>query len=334
MSSKFLNIQNGNYKVKVQDGGNITLDTGDTGLVKITGNLQVLGDVTEIETENTLIEDNIIVLNKGETEPGISVGDNTSGIRIDRGTINDALWVFDENLAWTDTQNPGTSDLGAWSARDPQGRITAIEAVSIITPGVDLNLLGVYQGSGGAADPNPGKVTVLGTVDYENRVTDDDDIPNKKYVDDEISSFFGSTFQDKITEGTFSATETSIEVFDNTVTGSPSHAQIKINGISVADFSETETDIQNLKIQGSAIETATSNEDLILGVSGSGTIVMDNNVTITKTTGTDPSEPDNGMKLYSKTPGAGGSGLYFVDEDSKRDEIISKNRALVFGMLF
>lgn len=339
MSSKFLNIQDGNYKVTVQDGGNIVLDPGETGLVQITGNLQVLGEVTEIETTNTVIEDNIIELNKGETQPGISVGDRTAGIRIDRGTVSDALWVFDENLAWTDTQNLGTSDLGAWSARDPQGRVTAIEAVSIITPGVDLNLLGVYEGPGGTADPNPGKLTVLGTVDYENRVTDDDDIPNKKYVDDEILSFFSVTFQDQISEGTFSGTETAVEVFDDTVTGFQSHADIRIDGSTVADFYSDRIDLQDLRIAGSLIETTTSNEDLILSATGAGSVVMNDNLTITKTPGVDslsvdPVEPNNGVKLYSKTENTGGTGLYFVNEDNKRDELISRNRALVFSMLF
>jgi hypothetical protein len=42
----------------------------------------------------------------------------------------------------------------------------------------------------------------------------------------------------------------------------------------------------------------------------------------------------DGIKIYSKTSGTGNTGLYFVNENEYQDEIISKNRALLYGMLF
>ena len=86
--SKTLNVNIGNYKVKVPDGGTITLDTGSTGNVIATGNLQVAGTQTTVNSQNLDITDNIIVLNKGESGQGIT--ENTSGIQIDRGTASDA----------------------------------------------------------------------------------------------------------------------------------------------------------------------------------------------------------------------------------------------------
>ena len=50
--SKFLVVNDGDYTLKVQSGGNITLDTGvSAGAVTITGDLIVQGDQTTINTQ-------------------------------------------------------------------------------------------------------------------------------------------------------------------------------------------------------------------------------------------------------------------------------------------
>ena len=46
-----------------------------------------------------------------------------------------------------------------------------------------LNTLGVISGSGGGSG-----FSVSGTNNYETQITDDDDVPNKKYVDDAITT--------------------------------------------------------------------------------------------------------------------------------------------------
>lgn len=50
-----------------------------------------------------------------------------------------------------------------------------------------------------------GVLTVTGTTNYETNVTDDDDIPNKKYVDDEIA---GITTTDPIVDSDVAAADT------------------------------------------------------------------------------------------------------------------------------
>lgn len=75
---------NGNYTIKTANSGIIKLDTGvGTGEVRVTGNLVVDGTTVTIEAENINVQDNILVLNSGETANGISLG--YSGIEIDRG---------------------------------------------------------------------------------------------------------------------------------------------------------------------------------------------------------------------------------------------------------
>ena len=112
----------GNYIIqtpRLDNGSNVTLDTDN---VIITGNLRVLGNVTEFITNNTSITDRIITLNYGETGNGVSTGGNVSGIEVDRGiAINPSgnvsiLWNEDYKK-WTFTDGNGIfSNIGAASA--------------------------------------------------------------------------------------------------------------------------------------------------------------------------------------------------------------------------
>ena len=68
--------------------------------VVIAGDLVIQGSTTELETTNTSITDNIIVLNKGEAGAGVTAG--SSGIEIDRGTQTSKTFVWDETTdKWT-----------------------------------------------------------------------------------------------------------------------------------------------------------------------------------------------------------------------------------------
>ena len=335
---KYLRVADGNYRVVVKSGGRITQDTGtEVGDVYITGNLTVEGTQTTLDTVNSTIEDNIIELNKGETGNGIT-RDGSSGIRVDRGTIEDSQWLFVESINWTDTQNSGTTDLGAWSVRSPSGRVGGIETVSIVTPGVDLNLMGQYNLSGNVT-PNPGMLTVKGTASYEARVLDDDHIPNKKYVDDTVSNFFGTVVPNRIQVG-----DTKVHVYDNSVSG-PSRIETEIDGTLIQDVRPNYSDQYGIRIEqtlyGTEIKTlGTSQEDLILSATGTGHVVVDDNLRLGYTPHegvdgvTDPVEPSDGILFYAKPSQAAGTGMYFVNAESQRDEIISKNRALIFSMLF
>ena len=64
--------------------------------VLIKGDLTVEGTMTSIQTVDTIIKDNIIVLNDGETGSGIQRDSGTSGLKIDRGTELYETFLFDE----------------------------------------------------------------------------------------------------------------------------------------------------------------------------------------------------------------------------------------------
>jgi len=65
-----------------------------TGNVTIGGDLTVTGTQFISNTETVEIEDNLLVINSGETGAGVTEG--TAGIQVDRGTSPDFFFYFDE----------------------------------------------------------------------------------------------------------------------------------------------------------------------------------------------------------------------------------------------
>jgi hypothetical protein len=186
MSSKILALPNSDYTVKVQSGGNITLDTGvANGLVTVTGNLVVLGSQTQVSSTDLNLKDNLITLNIGESGAGITL--NKSGLQMDRGSLPDALFTFDETVTWADPIS-ATTITGGFTLTNASGTLQGLRINSISTGGGDLYLI----------NSGTGVISVTGTNNYETQITDDDDIPNKKYVDDTIITQLTSTFQRRI----------------------------------------------------------------------------------------------------------------------------------------
>lgn len=110
-------------------------------------------------------------------------------------------------------------------------------------------------------------------------------------------------------------------------------------GNNIASFYNNRVNISDIEVRGTTIFTTDSNTDLILESQGAGSVKIKDVLELTKTPGgddvlIDPNAPDNGIKIYSKQQGTGKSGVYFINEDSYQDELISKNRALLLSMLF
>lgn len=92
----------------------------ESGGITIDGDLTVVGTSTSVESTDITIVDNVIVLNSGETGPGVSAG--SAGIEIDRGDgvssgELSAGFRFDET---TDTWQVNNGD-GIWSTIDAGG---------------------------------------------------------------------------------------------------------------------------------------------------------------------------------------------------------------------
>lgn len=198
------------YDIITREGGTITLNTGpNVGIVRVTGNLVVEGDSLTVSAENLNVQDNIIILNFGETGAGISLG--YSGIQIDRGSEPPASIIYDEtNDVWMFAKG---SPESAFSFSDSALRTKTIKTDSDVDFG-DLTLIGF----------GTGLVKVTGTTDYEQEIRDreasipgsvDDVLTNKKYVDDAIQT--NPTFQIR-SPGIGSASDTRVISIDSAAT--------------------------------------------------------------------------------------------------------------------
>ena len=78
--------------------GNVEATAGTSNFndVVVAGNLTVQGTTTTIDTDNTTIKDNVIILNQGEAGAGVTL--TTSGIEIERGSEANRSLVWTENF--------------------------------------------------------------------------------------------------------------------------------------------------------------------------------------------------------------------------------------------
>lgn len=116
--------------------GNVTAATGTSSFnnIVIAGDLTVNGTTTSIDTTNTTISDNIIVLNDGELGAGVTAG--TSGIEIDRGSESNVTFL------WNDTIDKWTVGTETLVATTFEGNLTGN-----VTGNVTGNTSGTHTGS-------------------------------------------------------------------------------------------------------------------------------------------------------------------------------------------
>lgn len=115
--------------------------------VIVVGNLTVQGSTTSVETTNTTITDNVIVLNQGESGAGVS--NITSGFEIDRGTQSNVTFVWNElDGRWT----VGAEDIAATNFIG--------QHIGNITGNVDGDVTGNLTGNSAGVHTGP----VIGTV--------------------------------------------------------------------------------------------------------------------------------------------------------------------------
>lgn len=345
--SKVLKVENGNYTIKVESGGEIILDTarGSTnggkpaGTVVIRGSLEVEGSTTTVESTDTLIHDNIITLNSGETGIGINALKNyQSGIEVDRGSAATARIVFDEQISWT---LGGNSGVGTWKLEN-----TADGLIPLYTKGIKAD--GTLF-----VDVGNGVISVTNTNDYEEKVftynqagiieeavvgagviIDDDHIPNAKAIGDYFVYALNSIGTSIITDF-----DTAVVTRDFDTTGIQSQVNVRVDNFPITNFFVDRVEFESIGILKNKITLLDSNEDLILDAPGTGNIVIRDTLQLTETPGIDdilidPAVPLDGVKIYAKTEYTGNTGIYFVNKSNTRDELISKNRAVAYSMIF
>jgi hypothetical protein len=329
-------------KYSVNNGGTIEFDVGN-GDVLINGNLNVTGESTVIESSELIVSDNTITVNAGESGAGITLGE--AGIIFDRGSLSNGEFLFQESKGFLNSQT-GSHTNGAFVLQNEANALVGVYTNFIGTTGNnDLILLGYGPTVGGT---NNAVVTVTGTNDYERNIysytvnnitfngsnpdklatpSDDDALTNVRLLVDYVRSYHLYNYQQKISEG-----DTEVEVFDTSAGDPVRKAAIKINNNTVVEIFSNQTNIEEIGISDNSIFPILTNDDLILSGDGTGSVQIPTRLLFTKSA--DPTAPADGVKLYSKVEADGGTGLYFVNENSTRDEIISRNKALLYSIIF
>jgi hypothetical protein len=213
---QFLQI-NGDYNVRARntltDRGTITLDAGNAGAIRVVGNLVVSGSTTTVESVNLEVDDNILLLNRGNATdstatPTAGVLLRYSGIEIDRGQSADssidsfiqrAALVFDEEDPGFATDDPANS--GVWQIamgnsvtgynfNDSNFRLKRI-LTNPTTDNGDLTLIGTTTGTGVvkvSETSSPGNyINRILNIESQDQIDGtnfaDDILTNKGYVD-------------------------------------------------------------------------------------------------------------------------------------------------------
>lgn len=321
----------GDYNIKSGEGAVITLDTGaGVGTTRVTGNLLVEGDTLNVSVENLNVQDNIITLNYGETGSGVTL--RYSGIEVDRGSSESVSFLWDDN---DDT----------WNLKQGAGYASSRLRVKEIltnpdTDSGDLTLIGT----------GTGVIKVLGTTAYELQVTHDDDVPNKKYVDDAIQT--NPTFQilrgdtraaafdisNPIDPGLFpigpyfsQPTESVIGLaVDDNIVAQFFRNRVQLAGINF--FLEDPTPDTPGIPDATVLQTVNTNGNIKLETNGTGKVQITYALQLDNP-GTTPAAVTNASLVYGGAVGAGSTGVYFRNT-SNNDELISKSKALVFSMIF
>lgn len=348
---KAVNVSANDYRLTVQSGGTITLNTGaQTGQVVITGDLYVAGNTTTVESETMTVKDNIIIVNSGESGNGINaIVGYKAGLQVDRGNYPDVAFVFDETVNHRNASGISTSGTYKFYNTGTNALI-GIQTPSINTDGQKLYLI----------NTGTGYVTVTGTSQYEQQILDYADwisagsprppttLGNILLTSDEDGLVNTQALVDYVDSKLYYYTTTVVGLYDTTVTaydtdnGDPeSKIVVRVDNQIRAEFTNSGLTVDDVNIFENIITTENTNADLVLRsatnlVEIDGYLILRDRPDISTEAGT--------ATVYTKnTVGGGDTGLYFVntktDTDGSslkvlQDELVSRRRALVLSFIF
>lgn len=335
--SRVLKVSDGDYKIKVQDEGYIILDTGtDVGKVIVTGDLEVRGNTTTINTTEMTIEDRIITLNSGDTgNSGITTvdGKRSAGIEILRGdNENDypkAQFLFDEAVSHYDPLVDDTID-GTFVLRTADNSYSGLRLASVgAPPGQDFSVdFGNYNKVMKIVNTDPEQYAHLldATLPLIPDTPEDNFIPNKKYVNSYVSASGGTANVDNfhyLLNPTYTRGQ-AYQTYIKFTVATNERARITSSGL----------DVDNINLFNNTINNDTNN--LILTATATHVVEV-NSVFQLDDTGLSPSAVSGATQIYTidsdTTPAPGKTGIYFTNQGNS-DELISKNRAVLLSILF
>jgi hypothetical protein len=357
---QFLRV-NGDYNIKTAEGAKIVLDTGPSasgGEVRITGDLVVEGETVSVAATNLNVEDNILIINYyGEDRDNVPSGVilEYAGIEIDRGDLSPAVLLFDEIAdSWLLANGAAP---GPFNYDNSNLRLRRINTNSTTDSG-DLTLIGT----------GAGVVKVFGTDDYAQEILNrvaasdpevDDILTNKKYVDDSILN--NPTFQIIAPQTQDTRVIISDKEVDILNPGGPgslayltantgqvidtgeSAVSVIVDNRLIAQFFTNRLEVGDIELGGGVdrneitTKDGITNENIVIRTQGTGKLQTNYALQLERIGGT-PAYVSNNTLLYSSAPDIGTTGVWFVNDSAEaakqNGELISKNKALVFSMIF
>jgi hypothetical protein len=300
----YLDVGNDRVGIRTDSPGNFALDVaGDTriqGNQTITGNLEVQGTTTTINTTNTTVEDPLLLLNSSA-----STG-NDSGIMINRSASNNAVFYWDEDNTTFKivTSTSGADSTEVIDTAFANFQMNDLTVNSVITDGLNItdNKISSTRSNDdikldpagtGAVDVSGAKITNVATPTASN------DAANKSYVDGQISSIAATS----ISEGNSDVTVS--DSGSGTIT-------MTADGITQVTVDATGVDIGNFTFSGNKITQTASNADYEMDNSGTGNFVFIGTTGIILPKGTTAERPtaEEGVIRYNTD-----TGKYEVSQD-------------------
>jgi hypothetical protein len=147
-------------------------------------------------------------------------------------------------------------------------------------------------------------------------------VATKSYVDAQVGG--GGAVVDKINEG-----DSKLEIID---AGADIKLFLELDATQVMEVTSTTLSYANVSISGNTVSNSATNEDLILATTGTGEVKTAEVLTLTEQ-GSNPTAQAGETRLYAKTPGDGGSGMFVANQDTT-DELVTKSKAIAFGLIF
>lgn len=325
-ASKFVNIPNGDYKLKIQDGGSVVFDTGSAGTVYVTGNLEIQGSTTTVNSTELTVTDNMILLNDGYQDSGIPQSvDYISGIEVNRGSQPNALFVWDDETTIFDPKS-STNPQGGWvlyRGQKADNYLAGIFTNSIKSEDTDI----AFQTGASSA-------LIVKTPNYEDNVIDDDHIPNRKYVNDYVATYAIANPPSQTVSGDSRFLARDVDVVPNLV---ESKLELFVDEDvlidPVATFTQTTANIYDIEIISNTISTVTTDADLNLQANGAGIVKIADTLQLDTNPNGAPSVPTSGTTVYYDTTNTD-TGILFKNSSGKEGEVSSKKTAILYSLIF
>ena len=103
-----------------------------------------------------------------------------------------------------------------------------------------------------------------------------------------------------------------------------------------SEYMKMKPELDKQEAEENRIKAVNSGEDLVLTHSSTQVVRVNNVLGITALPNPllVPSIPTNGAKIYTGAQSIGGTGIYFVNQDQTRDELVSRSKSILYGIIF